>query len=80
MEADKPEPGELPALVTVASAGKMFGVTRQRAHQLSLRPDFPKPVALTSSGARLFALDQVQAYGETRDRTAGSGNRKRRKA
>lgn len=48
-------------LVGIAEIAEMAGVTRQRAHQLSERPDFPQPVAEPRSG-KVFTLGSVQRW------------------
>ncbi len=37
-------------LVSRVEIAEMFGVTRQRVHQLVSRPDFPEPIAVLGVG------------------------------
>ncbi|QLQ38382.1 hypothetical protein [Micromonospora robiginosa] len=54
-------PQQVPDLVTLAEIGKLLGVSRQRAQQLSRQPDFPRPLAKTGSGP-LYALSDAENY------------------
>lgn len=51
--------------VTLAGAADILGVSRQWAHELSLREDFPKPVLVTELGRR-WAKADVEKYAEAR--------------
>ncbi|KQC39094.1 hypothetical protein UK82_07370 [Frankia sp. ACN1ag] len=46
---------------TVGPIGCRLGVSRERARQLSHRPDFPPPVG-SLSGGRAWAVDDVEAW------------------
>jgi hypothetical protein len=40
----------IPELVSVSEIADILGVSRQRAHQLTKRPDFPEPIARLGAG------------------------------
>lgn len=63
-----------PELVGVVEIGEMFRVSRQRANQLTKRPDFPSPVAHLRGG-RVFLKDQVQEFGRNWSRKPGRPSR-----
>ncbi|MCW2545381.1 MAG: phage transcriptional regulator, AlpA [Frankiales bacterium] len=48
-------------LVGAAEMAALLGVSRQRAHQLAARPDFPEPVAKLSMG-RIWERDAVAEW------------------
>lgn len=45
----------------------MFGVSRQRAYQLTSRPDFPEPMIRLKAGA-VWVTAEVVAWAEKRGR------------
>jgi predicted DNA-binding transcriptional regulator AlpA len=47
-------------LVGIAEIADLLGVSRQRAHKLSQRPDFPEPVARLSAGLIWERADVVR--------------------
>lgn len=49
------------ALVTLADIARKLGVTRQRAHQVAQKPDFPQIFAATSAG-RLWHEADVDRF------------------
>lgn len=51
-----------------AEIAEMFGVSRQRAYQLTSRPDFPEPMVRLKGGAVWVTADVV-AWAKERDRT-----------
>ena len=54
-------------LVGVAEIAEMFGVTRQRVHQLIQANDFPAPEAELSAG-RIWKRSDVEAWGRATGR------------
>lgn len=73
--AKDPEPDTSPPIVWpvedyVGSAeiAEMFGVSRQRAYQLTSRPDFPAPMVRLKAGA-FWRTEDVRAWAEARGRT-----------
>jgi predicted DNA-binding transcriptional regulator AlpA len=48
-------------LVGVAEIAEMLGVTRQRVHQLTKAPEFPRPVAELSAGS-IWAREDVERW------------------
>lgn len=48
-------------LMTLAEIGRLFGVSRQRAQQLSVRSDFPGAAARTDNGP-LYAVEDIEEY------------------
>ncbi|MGW1154509.1 hypothetical protein ACWD45_24895 [Streptomyces rubiginosohelvolus] len=60
----------VPDLVGVSEIAEMLGVVRQRATQLSQRPDFPPAVAHLKSGP-VFVREQVAAFEQRWDRRSG---------
>ena len=72
--AKDPEPDTSPPIVwpvqEYVGSGEleeMFGVSRQRVHQLTSREDFPEPVARLKAGAFWRTAD-VRAWAEARGR------------
>ncbi len=55
-------------LVGMGELMKVLGVSRSRVWQMSLRPDFPAPVASLIMGS-IWALDDVKAWADKRGRT-----------
>ena len=51
-----------------AEIAEMFGVSRQRAYQLTTRPDFPEPMVRLKGGAVWVTTDVVK-WAEARGRT-----------
>ena len=60
----------LPVLVGASEVGEMLGVTRQRVHQLSGRPDFPVPLVKVAMGP-LWDARAIRAFAEGWARKAG---------
>lgn len=50
-----------------AEIAAMFGVSRQRAYQLTSRPDFPEPMIRLKAGA-VWVTAEVVAWAEKRGR------------
>jgi predicted DNA-binding transcriptional regulator AlpA len=50
-------------LLGAAEIAKMLGVTRQRVHQLSSDPDFPKPDAALSAG-KIWTRSSIETWME----------------
>lgn len=48
-------------MVTLSDVARMAGISRQRAHALAKRPDFPAPFPLQAS-RRLWEEAKVQAW------------------
>ena len=48
-------------LVGAHEIRSMLGVSRQRVHQLAMRPDFPKPIAELAQG-KVWVLADIQAW------------------
>lgn len=51
-----------------AEIAEMFGVSRQRAYQLTSRPDFPEPMVKLKAGA-VWVTAEVVKWAEARGRT-----------
>lgn len=62
--------------VGLTEIGDLLGVTRQRAYQLSRKPDFPAPVAETKAG-RIWDRAAVEAWAASWDRSSRGGRPKR---
>ncbi|MFE9016712.1 hypothetical protein [Streptomyces cyaneofuscatus] len=60
----------IPDLVGISEIAEMLNVVRQRATQLSQRPDFPPAVAHLKSGP-VFVREQVAAFEQRWDRRSG---------
>jgi predicted DNA-binding transcriptional regulator AlpA len=58
-----------PELMGVAEIAELLGVTRQRVHQLTKSPEFPRPVAELSAGA-IWERDAVEAWARSTGRLA----------
>ena len=54
-------------LVGMGELIKLMGVSRSRVSQMSVRPDFPQPVASLIMGS-IWALDDIKAWAERRGR------------
>jgi hypothetical protein len=54
-------PDQIPELIALAEAARLLGVSRQRARQLALRPDFPAPVARLATGP-VYLLEGVELF------------------
>lgn len=72
--AKDPEPDTSPPIVWpvedyVGSAeiAEMFGVSRQRAYQLTSRPDFPAPMVRLKAGA-IWRTEDVVKWAQARGR------------
>lgn len=65
----------VPPLVGMAEIATLLGVSRQRAHEVSARPDFPTPVQHLAAGA-VYIRAQVEAFnrGWERKRTGRPPN------
>jgi prophage regulatory protein len=48
-------------LVGAQEIARMFGVSRQRAYQITRRPDFPAPVAVLGLGS-VWHTDEVKDW------------------
>lgn len=59
-----------PELVGVSELARLLGVSRQRAHMITGRPDFPQPVAKLSSGP-IWTRPSVQLFVESWQRKPG---------
>ena len=59
-----------PELIMLVDIGKLIGVTRQRARQLSQKPTFPKPIIESSAGP-FFAKADVLRWLDSWSRTTG---------
>ena len=57
-------------LMGVLEAAWCLGVSRQRASQLSYRPDFPLPLAELAMGP-VWLADDIEQYAADRDRRSG---------
>lgn len=60
----------VPELVGMAEIATLLGVSRQRAHELSDRPDFPSPVQPLAAGA-VYIKAQVEAFNGRWERRKG---------
>ena len=65
-------------LATLADFGRMAGVSRQRAWELSAREDFPKPAAVLGTG-RVWRRRDLERWIEGWDRTPGRPPKRRRR-
>lgn len=60
--------GAVEKYVGTAEIMQMFGgISRQRAHQLTSRPDFPKPVVKLKAGS-VWLTEDVVAWAKSKDR------------
>lgn len=66
-EVAHPGPVDLAGIGDIAT---MLGVSRQRAHQLTSRADFPAPIGATSSGP-VFTRDSISVFAGTWHRQTG---------
>lgn len=57
-------------LAGAAEGRRILGVSAQRFQQLAAKPGFPEPVDTIEMG-RIYAYDDLVAYGETRPKRAG---------
>lgn len=67
---DTPSPivSDVEDWVGSAEIAEMFGVSRQRAYQLTSRADFPAPMVRLKAGA-VWVTAEVIAWAEARNRT-----------
>ena len=53
---------ELVELVGTAEIAEMLGLSRQRVHQLTSKPDFPQPLAVLAAGV-IWRREDVEEWG-----------------
>lgn len=69
MNNDSPSPASARLdLVGMGELMKLLGVSRSRVWQISLRPDFPPPVATLIMG-KIWLLDDITRWADQRGRT-----------
>lgn len=54
-------------LAGLTEIGEMLGVSKQRAAQLTQRPDFPPPVSVLAAG-RIWRRDDVEKWAKANGR------------
>jgi len=58
-------------LVLAADLHRLLGVSKQRAHKLREREDFPPPMATTLEGRPVWTGDEIAAWDAGRTRVQG---------
>ena len=74
----QPKKPDEPRLVSASDLAKHYGVTVQAVAYWLTAPDFPTPAAYTESAGLvlrpLWALDEVKAWKQTRDKRHARAN------